>query len=195
MSLKENIEMVKEELNSEEKFFEKAVMTEKFVNKYKNIIIASVAVVVLGVAANMAYTANEDSRITAANTALSLLSIDSTDSNALNELKVLSPNLYDVWLFSQASANGDLEAMKALKDSKAFIINDLISYELAQDVSSLDAYASKQNSIYRDLALVKSAIMLLSTDKIDEAHNQLSKVSVDSSLSKVANALLHYGVK
>ena len=187
--------MVKEELNSEEKFFEKAVMTEKFVKKYKNIMIASVVVVVLGVAANIAYAASEDSRKTAANTALSLLTIDAKDTDALNELKVLSPNLYDIWLFSQASANGDMEAMKTLKDSKAFIIKDLIKYELAQDVDSLDSYASNQDSIYRDLALVKSAIILLSSDKIDEAHNKLVKVSVDSSLSKVANSLLHYGVK
>jgi len=42
LSLKNNIEMVKEELNSEEKFFEKAVITEKFVKKYKNLLIGSV---------------------------------------------------------------------------------------------------------------------------------------------------------
>jgi len=35
LSLKQDIEMVKEELNSEEKFFEKAVLTERFVKKYK----------------------------------------------------------------------------------------------------------------------------------------------------------------
>jgi hypothetical protein len=38
LSLKENINMVREELNSEEKFFEKAVITEKFVKKYKNLL-------------------------------------------------------------------------------------------------------------------------------------------------------------
>ena len=47
MSLKDNIEMVKEELNSEEKFFERSVITERFVKKYKNAIIASVVVIVL----------------------------------------------------------------------------------------------------------------------------------------------------
>ena len=37
VSLKENIEMVKNELNSEEQFFEKAVQTERFVKKYKKV--------------------------------------------------------------------------------------------------------------------------------------------------------------
>ena len=35
LSLKTDIEMVKDELTSEEKFFEKAVVTEKFIKKYK----------------------------------------------------------------------------------------------------------------------------------------------------------------
>lgn len=195
MSLKENIKMVKEELNSEEKFFEKAVITEKFVKRYKKILISSVAVVVLGVVANIAYVSSEESRVAAANEALASLKMNSQDTEALNELKVLSPNLYDLWLFSQASANNDLEAMKALKKSKAPIINDLIKYELAQDVKSMEKYAKKQDSIYRDLALVKSAILLFSKNNIDEAHNKLLEVSPNSSLGNVVNALLHYGVK
>ena len=62
LSLKENIDMVKQELNSEEKFFEKAVITEKFVKKYKNMMIASVVAIVVLVAANIGYEANEASK-------------------------------------------------------------------------------------------------------------------------------------
>ena len=186
MSLKENINMVKEELNSEEKFFEKAVITEKFVKKYKNIMIGVVVAIVIGVSANMLYTSNEDSRITAANDALSKLIKDSKDSNSLSQLKTLSPNLYDVYMYSQN---------EAIKNSKALIINDLNTYSAAKDATSLDEYASKQDAIYRDLALVQSAVMLINENKLEEAHDKLSKVSKDSSLSKIASALAHYGVK
>ena len=186
LSLKENIEMVKEELNSEEKFFEKAVMTEKFVKKYKNIMIATVVAIVVIVSANFVYTSNEDSRIDAANAALSKLMKDSKDVNSLSELKTLSPNLYDVYMYSQG---------EAIKNSKALIINDLIKYKDAKDANALDEYASKQDAIYRDLALVQSAVILINENKIEEAHNKLSKVSKDSSLNKVASALAHYGVK
>lgn len=195
MSLKENISMVKEELNSEEKFFEKAVITERFIKKYKNIMIASVVVIVLVVSANIAYNANESSKITAANIALTQLKTDAKDTNALNELKTLSPELYDVWMFSQATVNKDLETIKGLKNSKALIVSDLAKYELAADANSLDDYASKQDAIFRDLALVQSAVMLLNVNKIDEAHDKLSKISKESSLNKVVQALLHYGIK
>jgi len=198
LSLKENIEMVKEELNSEEKFFEKAVITEKFVNKYKKLIIGSVVAVVVVVGANIAYDINQKNKISSANAALASLQKDSKNSNASAELKSLSPNLYDVWLFSEAMANKDLTALQELKNSKALIVSDLVSYELAQDkkdVESLNNYSLKQDAIFKDLSLVQSAVLLMNENKIDEARTKLSNVSANSSLSKLVKALLHYGVK
>ncbi len=195
MSLQENIKMVKEELNSEEKFFEKAVMTEKFIKKYKKIMIASVITVAVIIGANIAYTANKESKIAEANVAFSNLQANPNNTAALNELKALSPNLHDVWLYAQAVANEDLEAVKSLKNSKALIVSDLVKYELAQDPVSLENYASKQDAIFRDLALVKAAVMLINENKIDEAKNKLSKVSKESSLKNLVAALMHYGIK
>jgi len=195
LSLKENINMVKEELNSEEKFFEKAVMTEKFVKKYKNVMIASVVAVVLVAGANFAYNMNEEGKISAANEALSKLYSNPNDSASLSELKRLSPDLHDVWLYSQAIANNDMESLKSLKGSSAMIISDLAKYELAADSAALEEYASKQNAIYRDLALVKSAVMLLNENKVDKAMAALSKVSAESSLNELVSVLKHYGVK
>lgn len=195
MSLKENISMIKEELNSEEKFFEKAVITEKFIKKYKKIMIISVAAVVVVVGANIAYNVNESSKISAANAAFAKLQTDAGNASAIDELKALSPNLYDVWIFSQAVANRDLEALKSLKNSKALIVTDLVEYEMARDAASLENYASKQDVIFRDLALVQSAVILLHENKVDEAKNKLLKVSKDSSLNKLVAALMHYGIK
>ncbi|OHE20276.1 MAG: hypothetical protein A2540_06925 [Sulfurimonas sp. RIFOXYD2_FULL_37_8] len=195
MNLKDNISMVKEELNSEEKFFEKAVMTEKFLKKYKKIMIASAAVVALVIGANLVYDMNKKNNTAAANAALSKLQADATNIAALKELKELSPNLHDVWVYSQAVAKKDLEAIKGLKNSKALIVSDLAKYESATDAASLEDYASKQDAIFRDLALVQSAVMLLNENKVDEARSKLLKVSKDSSLSKMVSALMHYGLK
>jgi hypothetical protein len=195
LSLKNNIDMVREELNSEEKFFEKAVMTERFVKKYKNVMIGSLIAIVVAVVANIAYDANEHSKITAANEALSELNLNAANPKALSDLKESSPNLYDVWTFSQTIANKDVAKLKELSSSKALLVADLAAYELANDAKSLNDYALKQNSIYRDLASVQSAIMLMNESKIDGAHEKLLKISEDSSLYKIAQALLHYGVK
>ncbi len=198
LSLKNDIKMVKEELNSEEKFFEKAVMTEKFVKKYKNVMIATVIAIVLLVVANVAYDINKQSQIEAANDALLALDKDAQNSEALLTLKSISQELYDVWIYSNAVAKKDFITMKELKNSSAVMVSDLATYELAQnskDVEALDSYASKQGSVYRDLALVQSAIILMSNSEIQKAHEKLEKIPPQSSLNKIASALLHYGVK
>ena len=198
MSIKENIEMVKEELNSEEKFFEKAVITERFVKKYKNLMIGSVVTIVILVGSNIAYNANKQATIEDANRVLQMLNKDAKNGSALKELNSLSPSLHDVWVYSQAIADKDLLTLKELKSSKTELISDLVSYELAQDskdISALNEYSLKQDAIYKDLALVQSAVILMNDSKIDEAHQKLALVTKESSLSKVAQALSHYGVK
>ena len=198
LSLKNDIDMVKEELNSEEKFFEKAVITERFVKKYKNLMIGSLVVVVAVVGANIAYDLNKQSQIESANKALVELTNDSTNSKALADLKVSSPSLYDVWLFSKAIADNDMASLKELKSSNTLLVGDLSTYELAQnskDAKALNDYSSKQASIYRDLAKVQNAVILLNEHKIDQAHQKLSSITEESSLYKIAEALLHYGVK
>lgn len=190
--------MVKEELTSEEKFFEKAVVTEKFVKKYKNLMIGTVVIIVLFVAANIAYTVNEQNTKNSANIALSELQTNSNNPATLARLESLSPALYDVWTYSQAIVNNDVSTLDKLQNSKANLVGDLASYAVAQnssDVSKLDAYANKKDAIYGDLARIESAVILMNEKKIDEAHTKLSMINVDSPLAQVANALMHYGVK
>jgi hypothetical protein len=192
------MDMVKEELNSEEKFFEKAVITERFVKKYRNAIIGSFAAVVVVAAANIAYDVNKQNKIDSANQAFIELSKDANNSDALAKLKSLSPNLHDVWLYSKAVADKDLAALEKLKDSKAMVVGDLASYEIAQntkDAAKLDAYALEQNAVYKDLAQVQSAVLLINEGKIEAAHQKLSLIGEQSPLNNVAKALLHYGVK
>lgn len=190
--------MVKEELNSEEKFFEKAVITERFVKKYKNVIIGSVVAVIVIAAANVAYEMNKQSTINAANEALKELTKDANNASELARLESLSPELHDAWLYSNALAKEDFATLEKLKNSKALLVADLSSYEVAQnskDVAQLNEYALNQNAIYKDLAYIQSAIILMDEGKIESAHQKLALIGEQSSLSEVAKALFHYGVK
>jgi len=198
LSLKENISMVKEELNSEEKFFEKAVITERFVKKYKNLMIGAVVAIIVVVVANVVIESNKAATVEQANNTLTSLLANASDENAQTQLKTLSPSLYDAWNYSQAVSNKDMKLMKKLQNSKALLIDDLASYEVASqtnDVNSLNTYSMKQGAIYKDLALVQSAIIYLNNKEIQKAHQELKKVSANSSLSKIVLALSHYGVK
>jgi len=190
--------MVKEELTSEEKFFEKAVVTEKFVKKYKNLMIAGVVAIVLFVVGNIAYTINKQNTIDSANVALAELQTNADNPATLARLETLSPSLSSVWLYSQAVANKDLASFEKLTSSKALLVGDLASYELAQNNKKreeLDEYANNQDAIYADLARVQSAVILMNEKKLSEAHEILSMININSPLSQVAHALMHYGVQ
>ncbi|WP_457745729.1 tetratricopeptide repeat protein [Sulfurimonas sp.] len=198
MSLKNDIEMIKEELNSEEKFFEKAVMTEKFVKKYKKLMIASVVLVVVIVTGDIAYNISEQNRISTANEALLQLEKNPADKDAKSTLEALSPELYSVWQYSQAVVSDDVSTLEKLKNSKALIVNDVAAYEVAQaknDLQALEAYSENQNAIYKDLAQVEAALILMNQGKTDEAHSKLAMISATSPLAQIAQALKHYGVK
>ncbi len=198
MSLKDNIDMVKEELTSEEKFFEKAVVTEKFVKKYKKLMIGSVVAVTLFVAGNITYNINKKHTLEAANEAFLKLETHPKDGATITTLATLSPVLHDVWSYSQAVAAKDVKTLQKLQSSKALLIGDLATYEAAQnlqDLNKLKSYSEKQGAIYRDLALVQAAIILMKEKKLDEAHMQLSMISANSPLAQVSHALMHYGVK
>jgi len=198
LSLKDDIGMVKEELTAEEQFFEKAVVTEKFVKKYKNVMIGAVVLIVVVVAGNIAYNVNKQSTLNAVNKTLLTLESHPEDKSAVNKLESLSPTLHDVWLYSQAVVKKDVKTLETLQDSKAPLIGGLATYETAQnlqDKAKLDAYAQTQGAIYRDLAQIQLALILMNENKISEAHSKLSMISIDSPLSRVAQALMHYGVK
>jgi len=198
LSLKENLDMVKDELNSEEKFFEKAVMTEKFVKKYKKPLIGAVVAIVLVVVANIAYDVSENNRIESANATLAVLQKNPNDTVALAKLESLSPALHDVWLYSQAIAQQNAAELEKLKTSKALIIHDTSDYEAAElkeELAALDRYSEKQNAIYKDLSVVMSAVILMQEGKITDAHEKLAMIGETSPLAQLAGALMHYGVK
>ena len=198
LSLKNDIEMVKEELNSEEKFFEKAVVTERFIKKYKNLMIGVGVALVVGTLGNFAYNMNKASNIASANEQLVILQKDSTNKSALAQLKIHSPALYELYTYSQAIVNNDTKTLATLKNSKLPLLGDLATYEDAQrtnDKAALSDYASQQGRIYKDLAQLQLAIMLMDSQKIEQAHEELATIEESSPLYKIARALRHYGVK
>ncbi|MDF1874531.1 hypothetical protein JHD48_02155 [Sulfurimonas sp. SAG-AH-194-I05] len=195
MSIKNDIEMVREELTSEEKFFEKSVITEKFIKKYKNVLIGSAVVVFLGIGANITYEVQEEARILSANSVLNKLQTNTTDAVALAELKEISPSLYNAFVYSQAIANKDMQTLESLRSTQTQIIKSLADYESVKDLSSLDSYTLQQNAMFKDLAIVRAAIALIQNGETQKAHAKLALISDTSSLQNIAQSLLHYGVK
>jgi len=197
LSLKENMEMVKEELNSEEKFFENAVKAERVWKKYKTMIIGGLVAVVAVVAISAINDAQVESAAQDANLAYIKL-LKGADAAAEKTLESLNPKLATALKFSQAVKAGNLEVLQTLSASDDAVISDLASYEIAaikSDNASLQSYTSKQQAIYKDLAIVENALLLMKKDETTKAQQKLSLISQDSPVHNVAKSLMHYGVK
>ncbi len=198
MSLKENMEAIKEELSSEEKFFESAVRTERFVKRYQKPLIAAVAVSLLAVVGAIGYQAYTNAKIESSNTAFNLLMVNPTDTKAEQTLKNDNPELYDLWKLSRGIAQNDVTLLEGLKSSETFGVSDIASYEAAAikgDIQSLEEYTKKQGALYKDLALLELAISAIEKGDVKTAHQKLALISEESPLYQVAGALSHYGVK
>lgn len=198
MSLKENIDMVKEELNQEEKFFESAVKTERFVKKYKMPLISMIVTVVVVIIGNSIYQANLSQTIAESNSAYMTLLATPDDAQAAKTLEKTNSNLYEAWQFKRALDTRDEAKLEALSASSSEIVSDLATYELAaikKDKAALNAYALNQNAILKDLAILNEAVLLMQEGKTAEAKERLRLIDEDSSFKKMVILLQHYGVK
>ncbi len=197
MSLKENIEMVKEELNSEEQFFEKAVQTERFVKKYKKPLIGVITVAVLAIAGSSFYNISSQNKIDQSNVALNVLMADANDQAAQEQLQSLNPQLFDVWSLSQALKSKDQDALRGLQSSDALVVSDLAEYELSailEDEAGLQTYAQKSDALLKDLASIEAAVLLMDKGEKAAAQAKLSMIDINSPVYQLAQTLAHYGV-
>ncbi len=190
--------MVREELSSEERFFESAVKAERFVKRYKKPLIALAVLIVLGVGAAIVYDAQKQADVEAANAALSTLQKQNGDAAAATELEKRSVALFEAWQLSSALDKGDAVALEALGASQVASVADVAAYHkavLAEDAAALEAYALKPDALYRDFALLQLGVLLLREGRTQEAHQKLQMISEDSTLARYVKPLMHYGVK
>lgn len=198
MSLKENMEALKEELSSEEKFFESAIRTERFIKRYQKPLMAIVIASLLAVGGAIGYQTYTNSKIESSNTALNALLANPADTKAEETLKKDNPKLYDLWKLSRGISQNDVTILDGLKNSQAFGVADIASYESAAikgDPKALDQYTMQQGALYKDLALLEAAVAAINKGDTKGANEKIALISENSPLYQVAQSLSHYGVK
>jgi hypothetical protein len=198
LSLKENIDALKVELNSEEKFFENAIRTERFVKRYQKPLIAAVVASLFAVGGAIGYQAYSSAKLESSNEAFNLLLHNPTDTKAEQTLKNDNPALYDVWRLSRGISQKDITILESLKKSDAFGVADIASYEdavIKKDIASLEQYTKKQGAFYKDIALLELAVNAIEKGDSTSAHQKIAQIGESSPLYQVAGALSHYGVK
>lgn len=189
MSLKENVDYVKEELNSEEKFLEGFVKVERFYKKYKFIIIAAVVIVIGAIIGLYITKSMQETAKLEANIAFNKILEDSKDTAALDTLKEKNEQLYQVAQFIKASKEGKTA------DIQVKYLKDLVEYQKAldaKDINKLNDVSMQNDFLLKEFAIFNKALLQVNEGKFNDAKATLKLIPADSKASDLVNILNHY---
>ncbi|WP_297578265.1 hypothetical protein [uncultured Helicobacter sp.] len=190
MSLKQNVDFIKEEMSNDEKMLESLIRFEGWFKRYKILLIAlliGIVVLAFGYMGNNYYQENQQQK-------LSNLYEEALkgDENAIISLKNSQSRLYDLYLFQKALESNNKETLKKLESCKDPIIAQFSKSQnasLNQDLNTLD---SKESG---DFGYLQAAFLEIQASKSKEAKVILSKIQNDSPIRDFANALEHLSIQ
>lgn len=189
MSLKDNVDYVKSEISREEKFLEGTVKAERFFKKYKTLLIAASALIVVAFIAigTSNYFKEENKKVI--NIAFNTLLKNPNDKDALAILEDKSSKLYNVALYIQSKKENknlsiDLKYIKELSAYKTAINN--------KDLTSLNNVSMKNDFLLKEFAIFNKAIIQAENGKYKEAKTTLKLIPNTSSVNDLVKVLNHY---
>lgn len=194
MGIKENVNAIKEELSTEEQFLESVIKAEGFFKKYKILIIATIAAVIIAAIAYSVYQSMKHNNLVSANEAYNTLMQDPSDTTAISTLQSKNPNLYMLFLFGQEMKKGENADMASLQNViKDPLLTDMMTYQQATlTQKGLASYTEGQDALLKEFAVIEEAYLLTQADKKEEAKNLLSQIGEDSPLRPLAQSFLNY---
>lgn len=190
MSIQDNINVAKEQFESDEKMLASAFKLEKFYKKYKLLILGTVGAVVLFFGGRAVMDMVEANRLASANEAYMKLSIDKTDTTARAELKDKNPLLFELFEYKNAMDSNNTELLKTLSSSNNELISDISGYHLA-----IMKGTEASSKLYAEVALLNNAHLLIKEGKISEAKDELSSIEESSPLYNLSKIMKHYTIK
>jgi len=189
MSMKENIDFVKEELNSEEKFLEGFVKVERFYKKNKALVIGVAAVAIIAIGGLSIKNYMQSSNKKESNIAFNKFLQDNNDKAALAKLEKINTQLFEVATY-----------IKAKKDNKDVKINitylkDLSEYSKAvkaQNIDKLSSLSMQNDFLLKEFAIFNKALILAKDKKYLDAKETLKLIPQKSKVNDLVVLLNHY---
>ncbi|MEA2027711.1 MAG: hypothetical protein U9N49_01875 [Campylobacterota bacterium] len=190
MSIKDDVNYVKQELSSDEKMLEGLLKVEKVYKKHKFKLLGFIAVIIIAFGGSMVKEAMGEARLNSANEALLTLQKNPNDSVALETLKAKNQPLYELYLYSKAVENKDVEQLNKLSSSTNAMIADLSKYHSAT-LSNKVGYSK----YYDEFSKIQEAFVALQEDKTSTAKDKLSFIEQKSPFYNLSLLLKHQTIK
>jgi hypothetical protein len=189
MSIKENVDYVKTELSSEEKFLENFVRSERFFKKYKTLILSFIIIVIVGFIGVFIKTKIDESNKFEANLAFNKVLENNNDAKALADLKAKNKDLYEIALYLQAKKEAKII------ETNVPLLKELSKYETAlanKSITELDNVSMQSDFLLKDFAVFNKALFLANEGKFREAKTTLALIPQTSKAFELAKLLNHY---
>lgn len=183
MAIKDDLNVIKEELNAQEQFLENAIRTERFFKKYSKFFILAVILIIAWVGYTYTNEYLTSNKLQAANKAYESLSLNPNDQEAQKILESDAASLLAIIKFKEYSKNADIDAIKKLANDK---IDPLLSKIF------LASIGEKNDEILSDYNSVLEAFSLLKQGKIKQANEIFDKIPANSDLNNLVKNLKHY---
>ncbi len=190
MSIKDDVKYVEKSLSGDEKVLESVFKIEEFYKKYKFVVWGTVAALILFFAGKVAMEAMHEAKLADANKAFLTLQSKADDTQALQTLKEKNPALFELFTYSQAVKNKDVNALNALAGSSNAVIADSSKY-----VAATLENKSSDSTLYKEMALLDAAYLAIKAGDIKGAKAKLELIDERSSLSMLASLLKHATLK
>ncbi len=189
MSLKENVEFVKKELDSEEKFLESFVKAERFYKKYKKILLAVVVALVIGVSGYSIKNYVNAQNKAQSNIAFTQFLNDNNNEEALATLKDTNTRLYNVALYIKSKNSNTTDAVNDK------YLGTLVAYKKAieeKNIEQLNTLSMQKDFLLKEFALFNKALILTQEGEYSQAKQTLQLIQKDSQVSDLVALLNHY---
>lgn len=195
MSVKQDIEYIKHELDTEEKFLSTIAHAERFWKRFKRPIIGVIAALVLGWGGFYAFNVYRNHQIDAANIALNKLLQNSDDKSALDTLKAKDTKLYQAYSLYSNAQNGNAAGLKELSLAQAKFVGELATYQSAsieKNETKLLEIGNDKSKIMSDMSLIDAGVIALQKNDTKTAAMAFGKVPQNSIAKPEAIALEHF---
>jgi len=190
VSIKDELQQVKDELTSDEKILESAFKLERLYKKNKGLIWSILVLLIVGLGGNAAWNGYQQHKLNVANDAFMVLQDNPKDTKAATTLEQNNPKLYALFQLSQALKSGEKDRIKLIETSHDPLIADIAKYHVAM------LEGTRVNSTYyHDLTVIEEAYVDLKAGKKSKARNKLSLISETSPVAKIAQLFKHYTVE
>jgi hypothetical protein len=187
MSIKENVSYIKDEISSEEKFFESFFKVEKFYKKYKIAIIGIVSLGFIYFIFTSINDYNTNQNIIKSNNLYTKVLSNPNDTVSLNALKKVNSKLYDIALYQISKDK--------TKSTNVEYLKEITQYNKAiqeNDIKALDKLILNPDFLLKDFALFNKALIQSNNKEYKKAKMTLAIIPDNSAVLPLSNMLKHY---